>query len=107
MIHSEPEKMLKDCTEAATEELSRKEIELGEVKKKNEMIETQRNKKKSEEAQKEVEKIKKMKNEKDDDLRKHTEENDGKNKGRVVKHAEKEVEAERTALKKIKSEGEN
>ena len=27
---SEPEKMLKDCTEAATEELSRKKIELCE-----------------------------------------------------------------------------
>ena len=28
---SVPEKMLKDCTEAATEELPRKKIELGEV----------------------------------------------------------------------------
>ena len=52
---SEPEKMLKDYTEAATEELSRKQIELSEEREKNEVIETQRNKKKSEEAQEDVE----------------------------------------------------
>ena len=32
--HNEPEKMLKDCTEAAKEELSRKKLELGTQKKK-------------------------------------------------------------------------
>ena len=64
---SEPERMLKDCTEIATEELSRKKLELDDVKEKNGMIETQRNKKKSEAAE-EVEKIKKKKNKKDDDF---------------------------------------
>ena len=56
---SEPEKMLKDDTEAATQEFFRKKMELSKVREKNEMIETQRNKKKSEEAQEDVEKIKK------------------------------------------------
>ena len=45
---SEPERMLKDCTEAATEELSRNTIELKEKKKKSE-------------AQEEGERIKKKK----------------------------------------------
>ena len=47
---SEPWKMLKDCTEAATQEHSRKKH--CKVKEKNEMIESQRNKTKSEEAKK-------------------------------------------------------
>ena len=45
---NETEKMLKDCAEAATEELSRKrkkKIEFSEVREKNELLETQRNKK--------------------------------------------------------------
>ena len=50
-------------TEAATEELSNKKIELDEVKQKNGMIESQRNKKKSE-ARKEVENFKKKKKKK-------------------------------------------
>ena len=78
---SEPEKMLKDYTEAATEELSRKKMELSEVREKNEMIETQRNRMKSEEAQEDVEKIKKKKNKKNDDLRKHTEKATGGRRG--------------------------
>ena len=85
---SEPERMLKECIEAATEELSKKENELDEVKQKNGMIETQRNKKKSE-ARKEVEKIKKKKNNKDEDLRTHTEKDDGRTKRRILKHAGK------------------
>ena len=47
---SEPERIQKDCTKAATEEHSRRKMELDEVKKKNEMI-----------AKEEVEKIKKKK----------------------------------------------
>ena len=57
---SESERMLKDCTQAATEELSRKKNELDDVEEKNGMIQTERNQKKSE-AQEEVEKIKKKK----------------------------------------------
>ena len=45
------------------------------------MIETQRNKKKSE-SEEEVEKVKKKKNKKDEDLRKHTEKDDGRTKRR-------------------------
>ena len=69
---SEPERMLKECTEAATEELSKKQAELDEVEEKSGMIETQRNKKKSE-SEEEVVKVKKKKNKKDEDFRKHTE----------------------------------
>ena len=86
---SEPEKVLQVYTEEATEELSRKKNELSEVREKHIMIETQRNKEKSEGTQEDVEKIKKKKNWKDDDLRKHTEKDDGKKKRRVFKHAEK------------------
>ena len=43
----------------------------------------------SEETQEDVEKIKKKRNKKDDDLRKHTEKDDGRKKRRVLKHSEK------------------
>ena len=55
-----------------------RKIEISEVREKNEVPETQRNKKKSEECQEDVEKIKKKKNKNDDDLRTHTEKDDGK-----------------------------
>ena len=58
---SEPEKMLQDYTEAATEELSRKKNDLSELREKNTMIETQRKQQKSGETQEDVEKIKKKK----------------------------------------------
>ena len=78
-VRSERERMLKECTEAATEELSKKKIiELDEAKGKSGMIETQRNKKKSE-GQVEVEKIKQKKNKNDEDLKKR----------RILKHTEK------------------
>ena len=51
------------------------------------MIETQGNKMKSE-AQKEVEKIRKNNNRNDEDLRKHTEKDDGRKTVRILKHAE-------------------
>ena len=86
---SEPEKMLNDHTEEATEELFRKKNDLSEVREKNTMIETQRNRKKSDETQEDVEKIRKKQNKKDDDLRKHTEKDDGRKKRRVLEHAKK------------------
>ena len=58
---SETERMLQDCSEAATEDLSRKKSELSEVREKNMMIEPERNKRKSEETQKDIGKIKKKK----------------------------------------------
>ena len=42
---NEPEKMLKDYAEAATEELSRKKIEFSEVREKNDMLEAQKKQK--------------------------------------------------------------
>ena len=116
MVHevshsSEREKMLQDYTEAGTEELTRKKNDLSEVREKNTMIETQRNKKKSEETQEDVEKIKKKKNKKDEDSRKHTEKDDGRKKRRVLKHAEKRgrskedrVERDEKKRRKLKAE---
>ena len=51
---SEPERMLQDYSEAATEELSRKKNELSAGREKNTTIETRRNKKKSEESLEDV-----------------------------------------------------
>ena len=75
----------KICTEAATEELFRKNNVVSEVKEKNTFIETQRNKKKSEEAQEEFE----------------------KNQKEEKQERRWEVESRRTEVNKRKREGEN
>ena len=80
-LSNESEK-LKEYAEAVVEELSRKKIEISEVRKKNEKIEIRRNKKKSKECQEDYEKIKK-----DDELRKHNEKDDLTNKRRNLKHS--------------------
>ena len=75
------------------------------------MIENQRNKKQSE-AQEEVEKIKNKKNKQDEDLRKHTEKDDGRKKMRIlIEHAgkrsrskEDRIEKEEKIKRKLKAE---
>ena len=61
--------------------------------------------------QEEVEKIKEKKNKNDDDLRKHTEKDDGRKKRRVLKHAEKrsrstegKIEKDEKKRRKLKAE---
>ena len=54
------------------------------------MIETQREKQKSEETQDDVEKIKEKNNKKYDDMRKHTEKDDGRKKRRGFEACRKE-----------------
>ena len=83
---SESQRMLQEYSEAATEELSRKGNEFSDERERKMMIETKGNKK-SEENQDDVGKIKKRKNKEDDDLRKHTEKEDGRKKRRAMKHA--------------------
>ena len=89
--------MLKVYTEAATEELSIKKIELSEVRERNEMIETQRNKKKSEEAQE------------DEMLRRSKKIRKTMTCGSTLKKTtqKREDEARRTELKEMQRKGEN
>ena len=68
-VHTnELEKMMEEHAEAAAQELSRKKIETIEAREKNEVPETQRNKKKSEACQEDVEKIKMKNHNKDEEL---------------------------------------
>ena len=64
------------------------------------MLENQKNKKRSEEFKEDVTKIKKKKNKKDDDLRKHTEKDYGRNKRIVLKHAEKRTRSKEDRIEK-------
>ena len=95
----EPERMLQEYSEAATEELSRKGNESCDERKGNMKIETKGNKKKSEEIQEDVGNIKKKKN---DDLREHTEKEDGRKKRRAMKHAEKRSRSKEARIEKVK-----